>query len=46
VAVYLAFSQDFCRMERLGIRVSDDGFTRLDDHAKPAVHYLKINKSA
>jgi inosine-uridine nucleoside N-ribohydrolase len=34
VAVYLAFSQELCRMERLGISVSDDGFTRLDDHAK------------
>jgi inosine-uridine nucleoside N-ribohydrolase len=35
VAVYLAFNQELCRMERLGIRVSDDGFTRLDEHAKP-----------
>ena len=34
VAVYLAFGQEFCRMERLGIRVSDDGFTQLDDDAK------------
>jgi inosine-uridine nucleoside N-ribohydrolase len=34
VAVYLAFSHDLCRMEELGIRVSDDGFTRIDEHAK------------
>jgi inosine-uridine nucleoside N-ribohydrolase len=35
VAVYLACNQDLCRMERLGIRVTDDGFTRIDDKAKP-----------
>jgi inosine-uridine nucleoside N-ribohydrolase len=35
VAVYLAFSQDFCKMERLGIRVTDDGFTLIDPQAKP-----------
>ncbi len=34
VAVYLAFSQDFCTMERVGLRVTDDGFTRIDDQAK------------
>ena len=34
VAVYLAISHDLCRMERLGIRVTDDGFTRIDDQAK------------
>jgi inosine-uridine nucleoside N-ribohydrolase len=34
VAVYLATSQDLCRMERLGLRVTDDGFTRIDDKAK------------
>lgn len=34
VAVYLACRQDLCRMERLGIRVTDDGFTRIDDQAK------------
>ncbi|HEY3915162.1 MAG TPA: nucleoside hydrolase, partial [Verrucomicrobiae bacterium] len=34
VAVYLAFSQSFCKMERLGVRVTDDGFTVIDDHAK------------
>ncbi len=35
VAVYLAFTHDLCRMERLRIRVSDDGFTVTDPHAKP-----------
>ena len=34
VAVYLAFSQRFCTMERLGIRVTDDGSTVIDKHAK------------
>ncbi len=34
-AVYLAIRQDFCNMERLGIRVDDQGFTRIDDQAKP-----------
>ncbi len=34
VAVYLAFSQHLCTMERLGIRVTDDGFTRIDSEAK------------
>ena len=34
VAVYLAFSHELCRMERLGIRVTDDGFTRIDEQAK------------
>jgi inosine-uridine nucleoside N-ribohydrolase len=34
VAVYLAFSQDMCGMERLGIRVTDDGFTVEDPMAK------------
>jgi inosine-uridine nucleoside N-ribohydrolase len=35
VAVYLAFAQDFCKMERLGIRVTDEGLTVIDDQAKP-----------
>jgi inosine-uridine nucleoside N-ribohydrolase len=35
VAVCLAFSEQFCQMERLGIRVTDDGFTVIDDKAKP-----------
>jgi inosine-uridine nucleoside N-ribohydrolase len=34
VAVYLAFAQQFCKMERLGIRVTDDGLTVMDDRAK------------
>jgi inosine-uridine nucleoside N-ribohydrolase len=34
VAVYLAFSREFCNMERLGIRVTDDGFTVIDPKAK------------
>ena len=35
VAVYLAFSQELCGMEKLGIRVTDDGFTLEDPTAKP-----------
>ncbi|MCX6903933.1 MAG: nucleoside hydrolase [Verrucomicrobia bacterium] len=35
VAVYLAFSQELCKMERVGLRVTDDGFTRIDEKAKP-----------
>ena len=34
VAVYLAFARQFCKMERLGLRVTDDGFTVIDDQAK------------
>lgn len=34
VAVYLAFSQDLCTMEKLGVRVDDKGFTVLDPSAK------------
>jgi inosine-uridine nucleoside N-ribohydrolase len=34
VAVYLAFSQILCAMERLGIRVTDDGSTVIDAQAK------------
>lgn len=34
VAVYLALTTDLCKMETLGIRVSDDGFTRVDPDAK------------
>jgi len=34
VAVYLAFSRDWCNMEELGIRVTDDGFTVEDPAAK------------
>ena len=34
VAVYLAFSHDLCQMEKVGLRVTDDGFTRIDASAK------------
>lgn len=34
VAVYLAFDQSRCNMETLGIRVTDDGFTKIDSDAK------------
>jgi inosine-uridine nucleoside N-ribohydrolase len=34
VAVYLAFSNELCKMERLPIRVTDDGYTRIDEKAK------------
>ncbi len=34
VAVYLAFSQDLCRMEKLGIAVTDKGMTVIDEKAK------------
>lgn len=33
-AVYLACAQDLCVMERLGVRVDDDGFTREDPKGK------------
>ena len=34
VAVYLAINHELCRIEKLGIRVTDDGFTRIDEQAK------------
>lgn len=34
VAVYLAFAQQLCSMETIGLRVTDDGFTRIDPGAK------------
>jgi len=34
VAVYLAFARHFCKMERLHLRVTDDGMTVMDDRAK------------
>jgi inosine-uridine nucleoside N-ribohydrolase len=34
VAIYLAVRQDLCVMEKLGIRVTDDGFTVIDPQAK------------
>ena len=35
VAVYLSFSTDLVNIERLPIRVTDDGFTRIDPQGKP-----------
>ncbi|MFH1716292.1 MAG: nucleoside hydrolase [Planctomycetota bacterium] len=34
VAIYLAMSTELTQMEKLGIRVTDDGYTRLDKNAK------------
>ncbi len=34
VAIYLAMSTELAQMEKLGIRVTDDGFTRIDKNAK------------
>jgi hypothetical protein len=34
VAVYLVFTEALLRMERLGIRVTDDGYTLIDPAAK------------
>jgi len=34
VAVYLAFSEELVVMEKLGIRVTEDGYTIIDDNAK------------
>ncbi|MCX8036905.1 MAG: nucleoside hydrolase [Candidatus Sumerlaeia bacterium] len=34
VAVYLGFSEDLVKIETLGIRVTDDGYTRIDPTAK------------
>ena len=34
VAIYLAMSTELAQMEKLGIRVTDDGFTRIDKKAK------------
>lgn len=35
VAVYLAFSDELLEMQDLGLRVTDDGYTLLDENAKP-----------
>jgi len=35
VAVYLAYTEELLKMEKLGIRVDDSGFTRIDAAAKP-----------
>ena len=34
VAVYLAFAEELLKIESLGIEVTDDGFTRVNDQAK------------
>jgi inosine-uridine nucleoside N-ribohydrolase len=34
VAVYLAIGPDLCVMERLGLRVTDNGFTMIDPQAR------------
>ena len=34
VAIYLAMSTDLVKMEEMGIRVTDDGYTKIDDNAK------------
>jgi len=34
VAVYLAFASELLKMERLGIRVTDDGYTVIDESAR------------
>ena len=33
VAIHLAYSQEFLEMETLGIRITDDGFTVIDENA-------------
>ena len=35
VAVYLAFSEEWLEIEELGIRVTEDGYTLIDETAKP-----------
>ena len=34
VGIYLAMSTELVKMEKLGIRVTDDGYTRIDNEAK------------
>jgi inosine-uridine nucleoside N-ribohydrolase len=34
VGVYLAMSTELVKMEKLGIKVTDDGYTRIDENAK------------
>jgi len=34
VAIYLAMSTDLVKMEKLGIKVTDDGYTKIDEDAK------------
>ncbi len=34
VAIYMAFSEEFLEFEKLGVRVTEDGYTRIDDRAR------------
>ena len=34
VGIYLAMSTELAKMEKLGIKVTDDGYTRIDENAK------------
>jgi hypothetical protein len=34
VGIYLAMSTELVKMEKLGVRVTDDGYTRIDENAK------------
>jgi inosine-uridine nucleoside N-ribohydrolase len=34
LAVYLALSEELLQMEELGVRITDDGYTVIDDHAR------------
>jgi inosine-uridine nucleoside N-ribohydrolase len=34
VAVFLAFSEQYLEIEKLGVSVTDDGYTRIDDRAR------------
>jgi inosine-uridine nucleoside N-ribohydrolase len=46
VAVYLAVNRSLVEMKRLPIRISDDGFTRVEEAAKPvdcAVHWKDLD---
>jgi inosine-uridine nucleoside N-ribohydrolase len=40
VAVYLAFSHELCSMERIPLRVTDDGFTRIEASARTVLAAL------
>ncbi|MEM8533787.1 MAG: nucleoside hydrolase [Chloroflexota bacterium] len=35
VAIHLAYSRAFLRVEELGVRITDDGYTILDDEGRP-----------
>jgi len=34
IAIYLAFSEDLLEMQQLGIRITENGYTLLDEDAK------------